>query len=206
MKTKALHLMQMNHYPQVEARTEQTNRPKKLEYTTKVLLTLIFLLGFAGFVGWAINWGDGLASFSPGFFDLALLGLATIRLGRLVAFSQVMEPLRAPFAETVPDESGAGESVIARGTGVRQAIGQMITCPICAGTWVAAGLTYGLYAFPDPTRLFLFMTGGIGIAELLHACIEALSWWGSRTRAQTGEILKGMQATEHPVAKEKLSE
>ncbi|MEW5870646.1 MAG: DUF1360 domain-containing protein [Chloroflexota bacterium] len=178
---------------------------KKLENATKLILTTLFMLLFAGFVYWFARQSGGFAKFHPSYFDLALLGLAVMRLGRLVAFSQVMEPLRAPFVETVPDESGAGENVVARGSGLRQALGQMISCPICAGTWIAAGLTYGLYTFPDPTRLFLFMNAGIGIAELLHSLTETLSWSGSQARIQTGKTLRSIKE-EHLIAKENESE
>lgn len=191
MKITEIKLIRSRHYQSVEpVRAAPIDHAKNQEYITKVILTAIFVLFFAGFVFWVSKSNHSLPNFKPGIFDLALLGFATLRLGRLIAFSQVMEPLRAPFTDTVPDESGAGENVVARGKGIRKALGQMISCPICAGTWVAAGLTYGLYAFPEPTRLFLFMTAGIGVAELLHSCIEALSWSGSHARAQTGDIIK----------------
>lgn len=149
-------------------------------------MSFAFFLAFAGFIYWASTWGEGLDTFRLDGLELLLLGFATMRLGRLVAFSQVMEPFRAPFAVTVPDDSGAGESVIARGQGVRQAVGQLITCPICAGTWIAAALVYGLYAFPGPGHVFLYMTAAIGIAEVLHSLTEALCWSSSNARVQAG--------------------
>src|SRR4051794_37897940 len=54
-------------------------------------------------------------------FDLALLGFATYRLGRLAAFDKVTEPLRLPLTTTVPDASGAGETVVPKGAGIRRA-------------------------------------------------------------------------------------
>lgn len=120
------------------------------------------------------------------FLDFVMLGLATFRLGRLIAFDAVAEPLRAPFTKTVPDESGAGETVVAKGRGPREVIGELLSCPICAGTWVATGLVYGLQFFPTPTRLLITIMSAIGFAEITHAAAEALTWAGTSQRHQVG--------------------
>ncbi len=156
------------------------------EHLTKLVLISLFGLMFVAFTAWA--WNQGLKDWRPAPFDLLLLAFAVYRLGRLVAFERVADPLRRPFTVTVPDHTGAGESVEPRGTGVLQAFGQLISCPICAGTWIAAFLTYALFAFPGPARLFLMMTAAIGAAELLHNLTEALCWTGQLRRTQTGEL------------------
>jgi hypothetical protein len=123
-------------------------------------------------------------------FDLVMLGFATYRLGRLTSYDKVAETFRAPFTETRPDESGAGKTVVPKGQGMRQALGELIACPICSGTWIAAGLVYGLHAAPVPTRTFLTIMSSIGIAELLNAATEALQWTGQFAREETGEHLR----------------
>jgi hypothetical protein len=122
--------------------------------------------------------------------ELALLGVATHRLGRLVAFDVIAEPLRAPFATTVPDATGAGKTTVARGSGVRQAIGELLTCPICAGTWIAAILVYGLQILPRPTRILVTIMGVTGLAEILNAAVEALSWFGLVERKELGARIR----------------
>jgi hypothetical protein len=122
--------------------------------------------------------------------DLALLGVATHRLGRLVAYDVIAEPLRAPFATTVPDATGAGKTTVARGNGARQAIGELLTCPICAGTWIAAALVYGLQILPRPTRILITIMGVTGIAEILNAAVEALSWFGLVERKELGTRIR----------------
>jgi hypothetical protein len=164
-----------------------SNQSDRREYATKGVLILLFLLIFAGFVYWMTFRGQGLAGFELRPIDLVLLILATFRLGRLIAYDVVMEPLRRPFARTVPDVTGAGESVEPRGTGVRRALGQLLSCPICAGTWVAAVLVYGLYAIPGPTRVFLIIMAVIGAAELLNAFEEAFCWSGQYARTMAGK-------------------
>ena len=119
-------------------------------------------------------------------FDLLLLGLSTYRTGRLVAYERVAEPLRQPFTEVIRDESGAGDTVVASGRGARWALGELFSCPICVGTWVAAGLVYGLHLAPRPTRVFLAVMGSTGVAQLLNEGTEALSWGGRAARHRAG--------------------
>ena len=117
--------------------------------------------------------------------DMALLGLATYRAGRLAAYDRVTEPLRAPITETVPDEYEAGENVVADGAGTRKALGELISCPTCVGTWAAAGMLYGMQFAPGPTRLFAGILAVSGLAEILDSGVEALTWTGQAARKQS---------------------
>ena len=112
----------------------------------------------------------------------------------MVAYDRVMEPFRAPFTITVPDKSGAGKTVIARGSGIRCSIGQLISCPICIGTWIAAILIYALYAFPGPAHVFILIAAVIGSAELLNSLIEAFSWSGHLARTVSGVQMAAKKA------------
>src|ERR687885_2571998 len=106
---------------------------------TKLTLISIFVGILGTFAGRLVRREDRLHLRS---FDLLMLGLSTFRMGRMIAFEGVAAPLREPFTETTPDSSGAGQTVVARGRGVRHVLGELVSCPICAGTWVAAGLVY----------------------------------------------------------------
>jgi hypothetical protein len=119
-------------------------------------------------------------------FDFVMLGFSALRLGRLVAYDLVTEPYRAPFTETVPDEFGTGETVVPKPSGWRRAIGELISCPICSGTWAAAAMVYALQIAPRPTRIFIAIMGAIGAGEILNALTEALSWGGASSRKQAG--------------------
>ncbi len=132
-------------------------------------LTLIglFLSLFAAFSRYESRRGD---SFELRPFDLTLLGLATFRAGRIVAMDQVVEPLRAPFTGGTPNEPGQEP----QGTGVRKALGDLITCPTCISTWIGAFLVYGLRLAPVPTRILLAILATTGIAELLDTTAETL--------------------------------
>jgi hypothetical protein len=114
--------------------------------------------------------------------DLTMLGLATYRLGRLASDDRITQPLRAPFTEVEPDETSAGENTVAEGTGARKALGELISCPTCAGTWAAAFLIYGLRIAPGPTRFFLVTMASTGLAELFDSLAENLRWTSRKAR------------------------
>jgi hypothetical protein len=166
----------------------------RMEYIAKIIITAVFLGVFAFFIGWIIN-GPGWDAFQLSWLDVALLGLATYRMGHLISYDRVTEPLRALFTETVPDSTGAGDSVEPKGTGFQNAIGQLLCCPICSGTWAAAGLVYALYAFPDPARVMITILAVVGMAEILNSAGELFSWGGQYARTMAGAHTKAQQRT-----------
>lgn len=160
---------------------------KNQEYATKLTLIGVFLTIFTAYTS-RMTALEAKHKYKISPFELAQLSFATYRLGRLVAYDRVFEPIRAPFAKTVPDQTGAGESVEPiRGNGLRESLGQLLACPICAGTWIAAGLVYGLNSLPNPTRVFLAILSSIGAAEFLDALTEGFSWLGQAARKEAGE-------------------
>jgi hypothetical protein len=140
---------------------------------TKLTLMSVFLGVLATFAARLVRRDTDL-SLKP--FDLVMLGLSTFRMGRMIAFEGVAAPLREPFTETREDASGAGQTVVARGEGPRHVLGELVSCPICAGTWVAAALVYGLHLLPGPTRVLLAIMSTTGVAELCYSVTEALDW------------------------------
>lgn len=161
--------------------TMATNGQERQEEATYLTLIGIFFALFAAF--WKRDEQRGEATKLSGL-DLTMLGLSTFRTGRLISYDQVTEPLRAPFTETEPDSYGTGEDTVPEGAGVRKAIGSLLACPTCSGTWVAAALVYGLRVAPVPTRLFLAIMSAVGLAEVFNSANEALSWTGSAERKQ----------------------
>lgn len=166
---------------------------KRATYTT---LTGIFMSVFAVF---ALSTSRKHKRVDLKPFDLVQLGLASYRLGRMISYDKVVETYRAPFTRTVPDPSGAGMTVVPKGKGTRAAIGELIACPICSGTWVAAGLYYGLTLFPQATRAFIAIMSSIGFAEVLNAATEAMEWTGQLAREKAGTERAGHEPQEHSV-------
>jgi hypothetical protein len=152
----------------------------------KLALITVFLGTFVGFVAASPARRRHARRLSVPLSDWLLLIGSTFRLGRLVAFDKIFEPVRAPWTTTKLDQTGAGQTVEPRGKGAQRAIGELISCPICAGTWISAGLVYFLHTFPGPARLFMMIMSTIGAAEILNALTEHLSWTGSEARTEVG--------------------
>jgi hypothetical protein len=105
--------------------------------------------------------------------DVALLGLATHKLSRMIAKDPVLSPLRAPFT-TFEGTSGEAElSERVRGTGAKHAFGELITCPFCLAQWVATALTAGLVLAPRWTRLALSVLTAKAIADWTQFVYDA---------------------------------
>ncbi|HZR99432.1 MAG TPA: DUF1360 domain-containing protein [Chloroflexota bacterium] len=100
--------------------------------------------------------------------DLALVGVATYKLSRLIAKDSVTSVVRAPFTEY---EGAAGASEVnerPRGRGMQKALGELLTCPFCVGQWVAAALAYGLVLAPRTTRLVAALFSVVALADFLQ--------------------------------------
>lgn len=141
-----------------------------------------------------------------GIKDWFLLTLATFRMSRLVAYDTVMQTYREPVVEVVPHDSGAGDTTQARRetTGIKRALGELISCPICNGTWISAGLVYGLCLAPNYTRTLMTVMSAVGAAEILNGAFEAIQWNGELARHRAGEQMRiNRQFTQPDAASEK---
>lgn len=164
----------------------QDPKSRRQDSIAKIVLIVIFLGGL-GVLAWVVErGGKGLQLTDLSLVDFVLIGIATFRLGRMISYDRVMDPLRAPFTRVVADSSGEGKTVAPRGSGLRQTIGQLISCPICVGTWVAAFLVLMMLAAPNGTRIFLYVIAAVGLAEILNSLTETLCWAGRSGRSMSG--------------------
>jgi hypothetical protein len=100
--------------------------------------------------------------------DLALFAFATQKLSRVITKDKVTSALRAPFT-AVEGKGGAGElEERPRGRGLRRAIGELLTCPFCLGTWIASGFVYGYIYSPRITRTLASIFAVSGTADFLQ--------------------------------------
>jgi hypothetical protein len=105
--------------------------------------------------------------------DLALAGIATHKVSRLLAKDKVTSFLRAPFTR-YEEPAGHGELEEApRGTGLRYAAGELLVCPYCLAQWVAAGFAVGLVAAPRTTRLIAGIYAAETISDFLQLAYKA---------------------------------
>jgi hypothetical protein len=103
------------------------------------------------------------------FADIALGGIATHKLARIVAKDAVMSPLRVPFAR-FEEPTGAGEvAEEVRDTGdVRRAFGELISCPFCLAPWIASAYTAGLVLAPRAARTWAATFATIALSDWLQ--------------------------------------
>jgi hypothetical protein len=80
----------------------------------------------------------------------------------------VTSPFRAPFTryEGVGGPAELQEGV--RGSGIRKAVGELITCPFCLSQWVATGFIFGLVAAPRATRWAASAFASLALADFLQ--------------------------------------
>ena len=100
--------------------------------------------------------------------DLALLGIATHKLSRIVAKDRITGILRAPFVNYIRT-AGAGEvQEEPRGSGFQRGIGHLISCPYCMAPWCATALSFGLLFVPRVTRFFAGILVSVTASDFLH--------------------------------------
>ncbi|WP_067172930.1 DUF1360 domain-containing protein [Microtetraspora niveoalba] len=115
-----------------------------------------------------------------GLLDLGLMGMFTHRLSRTLAKDPVVSPLRAPFTKYV---GVAGPSELheeVRGSGMRHALGELVSCPFCLSQWVATAYAAGMVFAPRATRL-------AGATMTAVAASDWLQLAYSRMMKDTGE-------------------
>jgi hypothetical protein len=104
--------------------------------------------------------------------DLAVLGLATFKAARTIARDDVTSFIREPFVEGDPRQ-GAEEPI--ESGDLRQAVGELVTCSRCVGTWVAAGLGTTLMLAPRFGRILTWSLAAAGTNDWLQAGFSALA-------------------------------
>jgi hypothetical protein len=113
-------------------------------------LMALYGITVSGLSALAHRRGRLTGNLGPG--DLALYGVATFRLSRILAKDPITSPIRAPFTRLRGTSGPAELREEARETGWRHAIGELVTCPFCLGQWVATGFVFGGMLAPRFTR------------------------------------------------------
>jgi hypothetical protein len=108
-----------------------------------------------------------------GVGDIALVGVASHKLSRLISKDKVTSPLRAPFTE-LEGKGGPGElEEGARGGPVRKAIGELLICPYCIGLWVVASFSFGLLFAPRVTRFVASVFSALTVSDFFQVAYKA---------------------------------
>jgi hypothetical protein len=109
----------------------------------------------------------------PPLGDIALVGVASHKLSRLITKDKVTSPIRAPFTE-LEGSGGPGElEEKARGTGARRAIGEMLICPYCLDLWLGAAFSIGILFAPRLTRFVAALFAALTVSDFLQVAYKA---------------------------------
>ncbi len=103
--------------------------------------------------------------------DFAILAAASFKAARTLSRDKVASVVRDPFVEGDAydgHEQPAGE-------GMRRAMGELVTCTRCIGTWTAAGLATTQIVAPRFGRLLTWSLGAAAANDFLQAAFVALT-------------------------------
>ena len=104
-----------------------------------------------------------------GAYDLLLITAGTHKLSRTLSKTAVTSPLRAPFTR-YQDTAGPAElkEEVRQSSGLRHAIGELLTCPFCLDMWVVTAHMIGLIFVPRFTRMMAATFTALAGADFLH--------------------------------------
>lgn len=107
----------------------------------------------------------GSRSDAPGASELPVLGLASFSLSKALAKEKVGSWARAP----VVDESDGRP----KGSRLQYAVGELVTCTRCLGTWSSLGLVGLRVIRPREGRIVASVLATAGINDWLQALFSA---------------------------------
>ena len=129
---------------------------------------------FAGLLG-AAGAASRLLDRKPDCYtalDFALLSAATFKAARTLADDKVTSFIRQPF---VRGEAYDGDEEPVPTGDMEQALGELVTCTRCVGTWAAAGLAATQILAPRFGRLLTWSLGAAAVNDFLQGSFAALT-------------------------------
>lgn len=108
--------------------------------------------------------------------EIVPLGLASFALAKLVAKEKVAAEIREPFVEETRDGRRRP-----RGSGLRYAVGEMLTCTRCVGFWSALGLTGLRVLRPREARVVTTVLGASAVNDVAQT---SFTWLCAKATAQ----------------------
>ncbi len=116
--------------------------------------------------------------------DFMVLSAATFKAARTLARDKVTSFVREPFVEG-DAYAGDDETPVQTG-GMQQAIGELVTCTRCIGTWVAGGLTAAQIVAPRFGRMLTWSLAASAGNDFLQAGFTALTAKSNQLENQDG--------------------
>jgi hypothetical protein len=144
--------------------------PSRPPYAAYAAITGVFVGGL-GAAGYAANALDRNPACQTAL-DFAVLAAASFKAARTLARDEVTSFLREPFVKGEAHEGG--EDPVESGD-FRQAIGELVTCSRCGGTWAAAALASTQVLAPRFGRLLTWSLAAAGVNDWLQSGFAALT-------------------------------
>ena len=107
--------------------------------------------------------------------ELPVLAAASFALSKLIVHEKVETWVRRPFV----DEQPGGRRP--KGTRLRYAVGELLTCTRCTGAWAALGLVSLRLRAPAPGRTVAGVLAASAGSDFLHA---GFTWLCARATTQ----------------------
>jgi Protein of unknown function (DUF1360) len=104
--------------------------------------------------------------------DLVVLSAAAFKAARTLAHDEVTSFLREPF---VRGHAHDGDEEPVESGDLQQAIGELVTCSRCVGTWAAGGLAATQVLAPRFGRLLTWSLAAAGANDFLQAGFARLT-------------------------------
>ena len=117
------------------------------------------------------------------WLDLATLAAASFKAARTITGDEVTSFLREPFVEGAAHE---GDEAPVETGDLRQAIGELVTCSRCIGTWVAAGLASTQVLAPRFGRLLTWTLGTAALNDFLQAGFVVVTSKANELQSRSG--------------------
>jgi hypothetical protein len=150
--------------------TVDATTPVRPPYGAYAGIMTTFVVGLAGAGGLARALRRDPREHSA--LDLAVLAAATFKAARTISRDEVTSFMREPFVEGTAKEGA--EHPVETGD-LRQAIGELVTCSRCIGTWIAGGLASTQVVAPQFGRLLTWSLATAGLNDWLQAGFAALT-------------------------------
>ena len=128
-------------------------------------------IGALGVTGWLARRHDRDPQCNTAL-DLTVLAAATFKAARTLSHDEVTSFIREPF---VKGHAHEGDEEPKKTGGMEQAIGELVTCTRCAGTWAAAGLTWTQVLAPRFGRILTWTLAAGGLNDFLQAGFARLT-------------------------------
>jgi hypothetical protein len=106
--------------------------------------------------------------------EIPALGLATFALAKLIAKEKVETWVREPFVEETP------EGRRPKGTRLRYAVGELLTCTRCVGAWSSLGLVALRVARPREAKVVTAVLATSALNDFLQT---GFNWACAATNA-----------------------